>query len=474
MKKHILIIFAALFLLESCDLIDGTGIENPNLPIDQAVNLPNPAAPWVNGLNEQIATTYNEFLVTAELSTDNYENVQTFFNQNVDAGTYRDVDDDFDDTQLSIATLREQAAFGLENILPNDENAQGTALEAEMHFYKGLGNLLAGELVTAFPAEANGEVVTPDQHFQIAVSDFNNALAVTPSAPAAVGYHLALARAYYNLGDQANAVASANNALSANASNDFVRLVEFDGVNGPTSNMQNAVYDRANFDDLQPLPRLDFLDPKYAQDGSNDSPVPLLKIEEAYLILAEAALADNDLPEAQTQMQNALDVVGNRPTRDFDEGAEGRLDPRGDGFQRPNNSSFEVLFGPDDTNPKSGYILDRTASTTVPIISGTSRTAADITGLSSNLEALETLYLMRQEIFFGEGRRIFDLGIRWPVAEVEALNNPNISDNDRQPVIPGYLPSAEDMDGFTINGNTVTMSVNLNRILAEQKGNRFN
>lgn len=473
MKKYIFIALVAFFLLESCDLIDGTGIENPNLPIDQAVNLPNPAAPWVNGLNEQIATTLNNYLVTAELSSDNYENVNTFFNQNVDGGTYRDVDNSFDGAEQNIATLREQAEFGLTDILPNDENAQGTALEAEIHFYKGIANLLAGELITAFPADAAGEPVGPAQHFQTAVSDFSNALAITSSGPDAVGYYLALARTYYNLGDQSNAVTAANNAINADATNSYVRFVEYDGVNGPTNTMQNAVYDRANFDDLQPLPRLDFLDPKYAQDGSNDSPIPLLKIEEAYLILAEAGLADNDLPEAQQQMQNALDVVNSRTPRVFDEGAEGRMDPR-DESQRPNSSSFQVLFSPDDTNPKSGYILDRTATTSVPDVSGTSRTAGDISALSGNEEALETLYLMRQEIFFGEGRRMVDLGIRWPVVEVEALNNPNISADDRQPVLPGYLPPGEDMDGFTIDGNIVTMTVNLNRILAQQKGNRFN
>jgi len=477
MKKSIFMLFVAFVFLKACDLIDGTGIENPNLPINEAVNLPNPAAPWVNGLNEQLASTVNAYLVTAELATDNYENVQTFYNQNVDNGTYRDTDNSFDNAQLEIATLREQSSFGLTDILENDETARGTALEAEMHFHKGFANLLSGELFTALPPEPTVAAATPSTHFQNAITDFMNAINISSSAPEVVGYQIALARAYYNLGDQANAVSAANAAISADAANNYVRYREFDGVNGPTNTMQNAVYDRGNFDDLQPLPRLDFLDPKYAQNGSNDSPVPLLKIEEAYLILAEAELADDDLPGARQQLQNALDVVAARPTRLFNETVEQRQDPRLDegepGFQRPNSSSFQVLFSPNDTNLKSGYILDRTVSTEVTTVSGTSRTASDITNLSSTDEALETVYLMRQEIFFGEGRRMVDLGIRWPVSEVEALNNPSITQEDRQAVIPAYLPTAIDMDDYSVSGNTVTISVNINQILAQQKGNKF-
>ena len=37
-------------------------------------------------------------------------------------------------------------------------------------------------------------------------------------------------------------------------------------------------------------------------------------------------------------------------------------------------------------------------------------------------ELLELIYLMRQEIFFGEGRRPADLGLRMPLSNVEAAH----------------------------------------------------
>ncbi|MBO6524956.1 MAG: hypothetical protein JJ971_14075 [Balneolaceae bacterium] len=83
------------------------------------------------------------------------------------------------------------------------------------------------------------------------------------------------------------------------------------------------------------------------------------------------------------------------------------------------------------------------------------------------------LYLLRQEIFFGEGRRMFDLGIKWPVAEREALINPNIVASDREATIPAYLPPIAEFDAFTINGTEVTIQHNLNRTIATGRGNRF-
>jgi len=476
MKKKLLIPIVALLAIYGCDLVDGTGIENPNLPVDQAVNLPNAAEPWVNGLNEQMASVYQQFLTTAELSTDNYTNVQTFFNQNVDNGVYRDIDDDFDDAELEISTLREQALFGLSRILANDTDAAGTGLEAEMHFFKGLAFLLAGDLITAYPDSALRSAVTPQVNYQNAVEAFTDALSVDNASEVAISYRVMLARAHYSLGNQAEAVAAAQDAIAADGDDNYVRFVQFDGVNGPASDFQDAVYDRGNFDDLQPLPRLDFLDPKYAVDGSDESPVPLAKIEEAYLIIAEAQLADGNLPGAQQTMQEIVDIVDNRSTRDFDETAEGRQNPKLQStnplFQRPNNSSFIVRAS--STDPfRSGLVLDRTAATTVPTISGTSITTADINGLANDDEALETIYLMRQEIFFGEGRRMVDLGIKWPVVEVEALNNSNITAADRQATVPAYLPGGSEMDAFTIDGNEVTITENVNRIIAQERGNKF-
>ncbi|MDR9414724.1 MAG: hypothetical protein RI564_00475 [Gracilimonas sp.] len=471
MKKLVCIMIGLTVMISSCDLIDGTNVRNPNLTLDDAAAQQNSATAWVNGLAQRNAVVYNSLLTVAELAGDNYVNKATFFNQNVDNGVYRDTDPNFNTAQQNIARLREQAEFGLNDILENNPDAAGTELEAEMHFYKGWSHLLAGEYFIALSAEEVGDPQSPDAHFQLAVESFTRANSVNPS----ISYDLALARAHYALGNQSEAVSFSEAVLSADS--DFVRYIEYDGVNGPTNTLQDAVYDRQSFNDFQPLPRLDFLDPKYGDlGGTNESPVVLQKAEEAHLIVAEAQLADNDLPAAQGTMQSILSLVNSRPTRDIDDTEEGRAGTVDGGTNvRPNSSSYEVRAS--SSAPFiSGLILDRTANTTVPTVSGTSLTSTDITNLSNGQEALRALYLLRQEIFFGEGRRMVDLGIKWPISEVEALNNPNIEASERQAVIPSYIPAEYgDMDAFTVDDTNqqVTITVDMNSVIASERGNKF-
>ncbi|MEX2586189.1 MAG: tetratricopeptide repeat protein [Balneolaceae bacterium] len=469
MKRSLQLLLISLFFWSGCDLIDGTQVRNPDLTLDVASQQPQSGESWLNGLNQRLAYVYNNFLVTSELSTDNYVNEGSFFNSSVDNGLFPDTNGDFDDAQKAIARLREQAVYGLEVILPeHDTEAAGTETEAEMHFYKGWSHLLAGELFTALPAEPDGPAVSPDTHFQRAAEAFGRANQMAPS----VSYELALARVYYNLGDRDQAVTYAQSVLDQ--SPDFLRLQEYDAVNNPSNLMQDAVYDRQSFNDLQPLPRLDFLDPKYGDlGGTNESPVVLQSAEEAHLILAEAALSEEDLPGAQTALQNLLDLVEDRPVREFNETEEPRQGASGEA-QRPNSSDYRVRA--DDSSPwKEGLVLDRTAITPVPTVSGTSVTESEINSLAApGFDALELLYLMRQEVFFGEGRRMADLGVKWPVSETEALNNENITQEDRTAHIPSWMPGTySSINEYTVDGEDITITVNLNRLIAMERGNRF-
>lgn len=476
MKRSLQLVLISLLLWSGCDLIDGTQVRNPDLTLDVASQQPESGESWLNGLNQRLAYVYNNFLVTAELSTDNYMNEASFFNSSVDNGLLSDTDGDFNDAQKTIARLREQAVYGLDVILAeHDTEAVGTEIEAEMHFYKGWSHLLAGELFTALPVEPDGPAVSPDTHFQRAAEAFGRANQIAPS----VSYELALARAHYNLGNRDQSVTYAQSVLDQ--SPDFLRLQEYDAENNPSNLMQDAVYDRQTFNDLQPLPRLDFLDPKYGDlGGSNESPVILQSAEEAHLILAEAALSEEDLPGVQTALLNLLDLVENRPVRDFNETEESRQGPAGPGRrpgtpeQRPNSSDYRVRA--DDSSPwKEGLVLDRTATTPVPTVSGTSVSEADINSLvAPGSDALELLYLIRQEVFFGEGRRMADLGVKWPVSETEALNNGNITQEDRTAHIPSWIPSPySSINEYTVDGEDVTITVNLNRLIATERGNRF-
>ena len=472
MRKLALTLLAFAFFYAGCDLIDGTNVVNPDLTLDEAVSAENSAERWLTGIERRTALVMNNFLTTAELSTDNYVNRNTFFNQNVDDGVIRSIDTDIENTNFQFARLRNQANFGINTVIAeNDPDFAGTRVEAEMYFYLGYAHLLAAENMTSLPAEPEGVTQGPAAHFDLAISAFTQANSIAADN----SYDLALARAHYGAGNQSQAVQFANTAIS-NSTDDFVRYIQFDGVNGPGSTFEAAVYGRQSFNDLQPLPRLDFLDPKYGDlGGTNVSPIPMLKVEEAHLILAEAHLADNNLSLAKDKMLDIVELVGNRPTRGFNETQEGRVGNPGFS-QRPDSSAF-VVRADADSPFREGLILNRTAETIVPTISGTSVTDTMVDDLSDETEALRVLYLLRQEIFFGEGRRMFDLGVRWPVSNVERLNNPNVTDADTQPVIPSYIPTPYfTMNAFEADFETleVTIAIDMNRVIATQRGNRFN
>ena len=465
-----------VFAFVGCDLIDGTSVQNPDLTLDEAIGQPNSAESWVAGLERRTSMFYggfqvSHFTVAAELATDNYENKATFFNQNVDAGVYRHIDPDFDDAQFNLHRLREQAIFGIETVIPeNDPDAAGTALEAEMYFFKGWSHLIAGETFVALPEEPDGAAVSPETHYNRAIEAFEEANSISAN----VSYDMALARTYYAMGNKSQAVQYAQDVLAADP--EFLRGAEFDGVNGPINAIQLAVYERQSFNDLQPLPRLDFLDPKYGDlPGTQQSPIIMQSAEEAHLILAEAAHSDGDIGAFQGHLHDLLALIDERPVDDFDETEEGRQGTAGD-IVRPDTSAFVVRA--DANSPFiDGLVLYRTAATTVPRVSGTSVTEAQIDALTAaDVDALELYFLMRQEVMFGEARRMFDIGIRWPVSETEELNNPNITPSDIQAFIPAYVPEPyRQMNAFDMDRENfeVTIAVNMNRVLAEQKGNRF-
>ncbi len=474
MKLYIksILVCAIVIFTSACEEFDPKkGIENPNLLLENVIGSPGSTASWIVGQEREMAIVYNRLLELTELGSDNYENVQTFFNQQFDDLTITFQDQNVDNLAFRIADLRTSANVGLQFVQPEDPDGTD-AQRAQLLFYSGWAKLLGGELFVRFPDTELPDSdpatpKTPTENVNAAIADFQAAEALDATN---AGFKLALARAYHFLGDQTNAVLKANEALALD--DEYTRSVEFDGVNpnGPDNVFANALFDRGNFDDLQPLPRLDFLDPKYFVDGDLESPVFIQKAEEAYLILAEASLADNNLAAAQGHLTNLLTLVNSRDMNTFDDSVEGR-----DG-DRP--ATAAVMVRASDSDPyRAGLVIDRLLvgpdgeiiDVTVPRISGTSIVAADITGLTDELDALEMVYLMRQEIFIAEGRRFVDLGIKIPLSENEQLLNANVTDSDILAVIPSYVPT--DMDAFTFDTGTnqVTITHNMNAVLVANR-----
>lgn len=463
MKK--LIIFSLAIVTFGCtgdfgDVTDYKTVENPNLSEASVVGQPNSAGIWLTGLERQLAFVFNETLVLSELGSDNYVNTQTFFNQFMDGLEIQITDPDMRDTQRAIQRLRELAKFGIDQVGPGDPNYT-SEIEAEFNFFEGLAYLYSAMYFSALPAEPIGVPVAAEQHYLNAIASFSTAININAKPE----YYLAVARANYYLGNKTEAVNAANSALGL--SSDFDRFALFDEANGPSSTFEDALYERGTFDDLQPLPSLDFLDPKYSfLSPDQDAPVHYLKAEEAHLIIAEAALADNDAATAKASLNSLLDVIATREVRDIDDSIEQRSQV--DEGSRPDKADILV-------NGVAGLVLDRqSGNVSIPSVSGTSLTSEAIDAMMDNDAGLSLLYKTRQEVFIAEGLRMVDMGVKLVIDENEILLNSNINEGDfgTTPVIPSFISAVvADLDAITYDaaGGVVTTAINLNDVLVANK-----
>lgn len=463
MKK--ILIIGAIFALASCtdnfdDAVDFTSVENPNLSESSVVGQPNSSRIWLLGLEREMSFALNELLILSELGSDNYVNTQTFFNQFLDDLDIRTTDPDIRDAQYRIARMRESAQFGLEQVGPGDPEYTET-IQAEYYFFEGMSYLFSGMYFSGLPQEELGVIVSSDENYASAIISLDAAIALNPKAE----YYLAKARANYYLGNKSEAVSAASQSLALDS--DLSRAAIYDAANGPTNTMENALFGRATFDDFQPLPTLDFLDPKYSRlTAAQDPSIYYLKAEEAHLILAEANITDGSIPLAQANLEDLLSLVDSREIRTINDATEGRT--HSDPGTRPDNSSVVV-------NGRSGLVLDRQAGDVmVASISGTSLTQAEIAAMSSEDDALVLLYRTRQEVFIAEGLRFVDMGIKLVVTENEILQNPNVSDGDPStiPIIPSFIESViPNLDAITYDAaaGVATTGINVSEILVANK-----
>lgn len=466
--------------IAGCDLLDPTNTENPDVLEEDFLRFENSMQSWLVGMERQVAIALGGdenqtgLIVPAEIASDNYVNTETFFNQFMDALVLDYTDDDIEDSFLGISDLRETAEFGLTVVADQDTTATPTQL-AELHFYKGIAHIYIGEWWHLAPADSAGPPITSEEHFQEAVNSLTTAIDMTAVPDNEVGYHIALARAYRNLGDTDNARNHAQTAISMDP--EYVRFAPFDNVNGPSNEVQDALFTRGTFDDLQPLVRLDFLDPKFftaampSPGDDEEADIAYVKAEEAYLIEAEAQLANNDVDGAKATMEELIDLVDDRQVTQLIDAQEDRI--QNDPGSRPMSAGWEVAFSPQDTF-HTGLVIPRRSPVLIPVISGTAVTDDVIDRVSGTDEMVELLYRLRQEIFIAEGRRMYDLGVQWPVPEVEVLNNTNITDGGpaTEGQIPAFLPPGAEFDAWAsidFEAEEVVLQHNLNRVISENR-----
>lgn len=471
MKPYKYIITAATsFTLGSCQLLEPGDIVNPNVDEETFVSSPHAMTSWVNGANRTFAEVIGSYCELMEIISDDYMNCYTQSSKVFDYPTLLYTDADVTNLQRYVGRLRETAIQGLDKVAPADDTTTD-AQRFTLWYIKGYSYLLAGECFRGLPVEDGGEIKDATENLNLAVSTFMEALNYAQNDNDKAFIYTLLARTYYRLGDKSNAVSFSDKALAI--STDFIRQVEFDGDNGVISSIQEYLYGGSSFGTaFQPLPRLDFLDPKYFQKSSSTEarPITIAKAEELYLIKAEAAIADGDLTGAKSLMEKLLALVNSRPVEtDINDQLENR---HNEGYQEyPNSSDYKVAASADD-ELRSSLVLDRQSPNliSVPYISGTSVTTTMIETPQTVDGLLEVLYLMRQEIFMAEGRRATDLGIRLPVCETEAANTPSAADYT-EALIPSFIPQDRGLDAFTLdkNSKTVIITHNMNRIIVKNK-----
>ncbi len=481
-SKYLALLLMLSVAISSCYL-DPTGVENPSVTEESLLANPKGATTTlINGLRRQFAFALGATIITTDIVSDNIDHVFVTLSPLIDdprAITPLDLTINTTGSTgcyFNLQRLKALADFGLTQLVPNDPDAT-TGQIAEIRTCKGMALLMLAENFTHFPLTELGQPVPAAVALDSAIAEFNAVRTLDPAREQQM--RIALARAFRLKGDKAQARANAQAVNLTTASSSILSVSFTEGI--LDNDVQAYAFLRTS-EDLQPLPRLDFLDPKYPY---RDTPLQALKPEEAPLILAEIAISDNDLAEARAQMRAAIALALSRPpVRNRVTGDTLINDPDRRRRGRPNNSAFRVRATDNpargDTTARAGLILRRSGSP-VPIynISRTSIRNSDIDALPpTDVRAhLRMLYLLRQEIFFLEGRRMSDLGIRLPVMQRQIEGNPNMPPGSpgTKVVVPDYIPPGTELDAFTINAaaNLVTVRHDMNFILADNKVSPF-
>ncbi|MEP0009839.1 MAG: tetratricopeptide repeat protein, partial [Balneola sp.] len=169
------------------------------------------------------------------------------------------------------------------------------------------------------------------------------------------------------------------------------------------------------------------------------------------------------------------DVIANRDVTSIDDSRETRSG--GNRTDYPLSDTVKVRFSQGEP-ALDDFVLDRQdGNVSIPTVSGTSVTVAQINNAATVDELLEIIYLMRQEIFIAEGRRVVDLGIKYPISQQEQAGNTNISGSSPylDAIIPNFIPLSRTMDDFTVDEaqGIVTIAVNMNNVLVQNKNSDF-
>ncbi|TYP92315.1 hypothetical protein BC792_11790 [Sphingobacterium allocomposti] len=463
--NSIFILASTALLLTSCEL---TEVTNPYVTEERFIPSFQSLQTWLNGVRRQASVTVGTVVEFSELVSDNYFNNYTQSSKVFDNPEINYFDQDVANIQASIHKLMEMSKFGLTKLVPlqtGDVNQE----KAELLFYQAYAHILGADLYVGLPTEALGEIKSPLQLLQEAISLLEEASSLYAKAEDKDACTILLARCHHRMGNIQEASRFARQAATSPLT---LRQVQYGTQNGPSNNFQSAIFSSTT-NSFAPLPRLDFLDPKYFHQTAtvfeDEKPIAIAKAEEAFLILAEAAAAQQDIGQTKQILKDLLnDVISKRPVIMLDDSRDTR-----NGGNRNDYPITEVSVKFDEqTTAKEGLVRDRSKGD-IPAykVSGTHVTSRDIDAVRTQDDALYLIYLMRQEIFIAEGRRMTDLGIRFPISQREQLSNNHVTNEHINAIIPDFIPGNRGMDDFVYDKSsaTVTMRHDMNKVLVQNK-----
>lgn len=468
-------------VLAGCDFLDPTNVENPRTTTEDLAQAAEPTRALLPGLRAQFARVVSSNVVIAEVVSDNYSIHGTGLSTQLDdpaslTPALLNATGAATGNYWNLQEMRALADFVLETIIPTDSKATPEQ-RAEALYYRGMAKVILGENFSAAPLVRDGPAVPAADILRQGVVDLEGAIAAASGGSFALPARAGVARAQRLLGNAAAATQAAQQVLAANPT--FVFSQGYDAVN--LVNQPFLFLIERALKEMQPLPRLDFLDPKYSTRATG---IPVAKAEEMHLIRAEAAFAAGQFEVGRGHLVSALTVARSRAKITFTDN-DARLNANLS--IRPRSSSIRVRA--DASSPfRSGLVLNRPGQAIeFSPISGTSLNPDSIGAIpaAQQEELWHAFHLARQEILFLEGRRMSDLGIRLPMMlrEIDASPVINAGDPGTVVVYPTYLPPQNQMDLFTpaspynaagvLQTTDVTITVDLNRILARQRVTAF-
>ncbi len=459
-KKWSTGLLVAALMFSGCSLLDPNDTENLETTEDDLGSAADGATETFSvGLESETSILINNIAYFSHPMADDYSTVSDGHDFNInDPRSHNQFNDE---GYQEVHNVRALADFVIETVIPND-NLVTDEQSGLVYFYRGISYLLSAENFYRQPIAPDTPTLTHQERLTNALEDFDTAFSLNTELETAL--HLLRARTYRLLGNKVSARSEAEAAI-ASGSDDFVYWAQFDA--DLSSNEVWGVGVGRLTQDLQPLPRLDFLDPKYVEF---DAPIAVVKMEEAHLILAEVNLADGDLAAAQASLKEVVRIASGRPREDFED-IDTRLlgIPQVAGVLVKADANAPSLGGL--TIPRSGNMVS------VPIISASSLTDAVIDAAAEE-ELLRQIYLSRQEMFFNEGRRSSDLGMRRQMSREEyeqndTINSPGDPGTEEGIFVPSFIPDGEDMDVWSLDETgpnpVITILWDMNKVLADNR-----